>query len=316
MLYSYLQNKFLFSKLALGTAELGIDYGIPDPEDYGIPIEEESKEIIELAYKNGINLYDTAPGYKTERLLGTTLNGLNSWLMTKVLMPPYETENEIKRMIHEDIYNSAMQLHPNDYLENYSIPIVLLYNPTVEQIKVGIATEVLKTSKQYGFVELIGASVYTEEEALAVIDTHDFDIIQVPYNILDRRMADRVFPAAHKANMLVVVRSALLKGVLTKKALYLPEELSELKSATIKLKEKLPYAREDYWEWLPNMALRFCLYTSGVDSVIIGIRTQRELLNSIDAMELGRLGDYDLSFINQIEIEDTKLLDPRNWPFM
>jgi len=313
MLYSHLQNKFLFSKIALGTVELGVDYGIQSSNDYGKPTEEESKEIIELAYKNGINLYDTAPGYKTERLLGTTLNGLNSWLMTKVLMPPYETENEIKRMIHEDIYNSAMQLHPNDYTENYSIPIVLLYNPTVEQIKAGIATEVLKTSKQYGFVELIGASVYTEEEALAVIDTHDFDILQVSYNMLDRRMGNKVFYAAHKANMLVVVRSALLKGVLTKKALYLSEELFELKEVVIRLKDILA---DGYWNVLSNIALRFCLFASEIDSMIVGVRTKQELIDSINAMRQGKLSGEELNIINSINIKNKDLLDPRNWPFM
>jgi len=313
MLYSHLQNKFLFSKIALGTVELGVDYGIQSSNDYGKPTEEESKEIIELAYKNGINLYDTAPGYKTERLLGTTLNGLNSWLMTKVLMPPYETENEIKRMIHEDIYNSAMQLHPNDYTENYSIPIVLLYNPTVEQIKAGIATEVLKTSKQYGFVELIGASVYTEEEALAVIDTHDFDILQVSYNMLDRRMGNKVFYAAHKANMFVVVRSALLKGVLTKKALYLSEELFELKEVVIRLKDILA---DGYWNVLSNIALRFCLFASEIDSMIVGVRTKQELIDSINAMRQGKLSGEELNIINSINIKNKDLLDPRNWPFM
>lgn len=312
MFYSYLQNKFLFSKIALGTVELGVDYGIQSPNDYGKPTEEESKEIIELAYKNGINLYDTAPGYKTERLLGTTLNGLNSWLMTKVLMPPYETENEIKRMIHEDIYNSAMQLHPNDYLENYSIPIVLLYNPTVEQIKAGIATEVLKTSKQYGFVELIGASVYTEEEALAVIDTHDFDIIQVPYNILDRRMANRVFPAAHKANMLVVVRSVLLKGVLTKKALYLPSELSELRDIVLYIKDTIAHGN---WDVLSDVSLRYCLFNPNIDSVIIGVRTQQELMVALESLNWKVPNDV-VSLIESINIENKKLLAPRNWSFI
>ncbi len=198
-------------------------------------------------------------------------------------------------------------------LGKWSIPIVLLHNPTKELIESKIASETMNVSKQYGFVELIGASVYTEEEALAVIDTHDFDILQVPYNILDRGMAERVFPAAHKANMLVVTRSALLKGALTKKALHLPEELNELKYAAITLKEKLAYT---FWGILPSMALRFCLFNPGVDSVIIGVRTMEELNEAINAMEAGNLTKEELALIETIKIENTELLDPRNWPFI
>ena len=45
--------------------------------------------------------------------------------------------------------------------------------------------------KERGLVEKIGVSVYTVEEAAAIIDKFDIDIIQPPFSIFDQRMANQ-----------------------------------------------------------------------------------------------------------------------------
>ena len=59
------------SRLGLGTVELGLDYGINEPGNFGKPDEEYSIHLLHKAADAGINIFDTAPAYGcSEELLG------------------------------------------------------------------------------------------------------------------------------------------------------------------------------------------------------------------------------------------------------
>ena len=49
------------NKLILGTVQFGLDYGINNKQ--GQVSERSIKEILDLAFENGINILDTAEGY-------------------------------------------------------------------------------------------------------------------------------------------------------------------------------------------------------------------------------------------------------------
>lgn len=68
-------------------------------------------------------------------------------------------------------------------------------------------------------------------EALAAIETGLLDVLRVPYNILDQTMEEQVFPAAKRAGIGIIFRSAFLKGVLTNSVQYFPPELALLRQA-------------------------------------------------------------------------------------
>ena len=59
------------SEIVLGTAQLGMDYGIANAA--GQPSEDTSREIIQIAWKNGIRCYDTAQAYGNEAGVGRAL---------------------------------------------------------------------------------------------------------------------------------------------------------------------------------------------------------------------------------------------------
>ena len=62
------------SKVALGTVELGLDYGFRGSEHYQRPDPQEATRIVHRAMELGINLIDTARGYGTsEELIGKAL---------------------------------------------------------------------------------------------------------------------------------------------------------------------------------------------------------------------------------------------------
>src|SRR5262249_52411243 len=134
---------------------------------------------------------------------------------------------------------------------------------------------------------------------------------QIAFNLLDQRMVERVLPAADKAGVGIIVRSALLKGALTPKAEWLPPPLDRLRVVAGQAKDLLA---EGSWAALPKAAMRFCLSFPIVSSVLTGARTAEELEAAIHAEAEGPLTDRQLHEASRLALDDEQLLNPSNWP--
>jgi aryl-alcohol dehydrogenase-like predicted oxidoreductase len=164
------------------------------------------------------------------------------------------------------------------------LDIVQIHNATVTMLADGDVPAALLAARRDGKIRLLGASVYTAEEALAVIASGQFDVLQVAYNLLDQRMAERVFAAAAESGVAVVLRSALLKGALTEKSQWLPAELLPLRRQVETLKHQVAD-----WDDLARLAYRFCLSVPEASSILVGARTIPELDLALAAMRAGAL---------------------------
>ena len=299
------------SALSLGTVELGLDYGIPVPNDYGKPSRKEAIEIIEYAVDSGINLFDTAAGYgESEILLGEALyHHPDCYIVTKVNIPQNDsgellTPSEFNRQVRQSLDNSLR------LLQRDTIDIMQIHNATSEIIENSEMIAILNLAKEEGKVRFIGASVYGEKAALSAVQSGWIDVIQVAFNLLDQRMSETVFAAAKKAGIGVIVRSAFLKGALTKKGRFLPDELSELKDQVERVVNRLGLT----WEDLPGFALRFCLSVPEISTVLIGTRTREELDYSIGTADSGALSGGLLDTAKGLGISEEQILNPSYWP--
>lgn len=300
------------SAISFGTVSLGVDYGIEVPGNFGRPEEQEVMRLLEEAADAGITLYDTAPNYGTsEMCLGEALGDRpECHIATKVSIPTSPSGG----ILNGDSLSSAIEQSLARSLKNLQrdvLDIVQIHNATVQVIRDGAVAGSLIRAKEEGTVRLIGASVYTEEEALAVINAGCFDVLQIAYSLLDQRMAERVFPAARDAGIGIISRSALLKGVLTGKSEWLPPELSALKRAAVISRDTLAGGR---WEDLPGMAVRFCMSVPDISSVLVGVRTREELLEALAVGKTGPLTDIQVQDAKQLALHDGFLLNPSNWP--
>ncbi|KKS33156.1 MAG: Oxidoreductase, aldo/keto reductase family [Parcubacteria group bacterium GW2011_GWC2_42_12] len=299
------------SVLSMGTVSLGMDYGIERPGDFGCPEESLSIQLLQAAADGGINLFDTAPGYgKSETVLGKALGHRTECLLaTKVSVPRGAEGGILSGKVLWKLVENSLE-HSRTALRRDALDIVQIHNATEDLLKHNEVMDYLSEAKDKGIVRFLGASVYTEPEAMAVIRDGRFDVLQVAYNLLDQHMAEKVFPAANESGMSLLTRSALLKGVLTGKAKWLPQELQKLQASAERAKDLLSVS----WEKLPEVALRFCASNPLVSSVLIGSRTIPELEAALSAMSDGPLS-YDL--LKKIEslaaLSDPTLLNPSNW---
>ena len=135
------------------------------------------------------------------------------------------------------------------------------------------------------------------------------DVLQVPFSILDQRLLGNVLSLAKFAKIGVVARSVLLKGVLSSRSCYLPSHLDELKKAS----ERIRNYYDVSWEELTQIAIRFCLGISEIDTVLLGMNTLNELDSAIKAVNAGNLSDADMSAASDFQITDQNLLNPAFW---
>lgn len=298
------------SCLSLGTVELGLDYGIRVPGEFGPPPEDDAVRLLKAAADNGINFFDTARAYSnSEEILGKALAGRSECIIaTKVSVPTDHGHMLVGPAVASRVMGSldaCLLASQRDVID-----IAQIHNATVDVINQGEVVHALLEAQHQGKVRYLGASVYTEAEALAVINARCFDTLQIPYSLLDQRMAQRVFPAAESAGVGIIARSALLKGALTAKAKWLPPELVGLRQAADRARGALAAS----WELLPEMALRFCLSASHIATVLVGIRTLRELKQALAAVEAGPLSNELLTQMPALALVDERLLNPSYWP--
>ena len=159
---------------------------------------------------------DRGPG-RGESLLGNALKGKRDKIVlaTKggnVMVGP----NRGKRIFEPDyirrVMDESLGRLQTDYIDLYQ-----LHNPTVEVIERGAVWEVLERAKQAGKIRHYGVSINSMEEGSATVKDGRAETIQVEYNLLVQQPAEAFFPAAQQANIGVIARVPLKRGILTGK---------------------------------------------------------------------------------------------------
>jgi len=171
------------------------------------------------------------------------------------------------------------------------------------------ALNALVSVRDEGLVEKIGCSVYTPDEAESCLRLPACEVIQVPFNLADKRLlAVDFFRKAKAAGKLVFARSVYLQGLFFKPEL--PAGLADFETFRAKL-EALA-VREGLG--LAEMALRYVLSVDGIDSVITGVETAAQLGKNLDLVEKGMLPERLVEEINGLGTSTERAIDPRQWP--
>ncbi len=272
------------SVLTLGTAALARPYagGFPPNSDL-------ARSLIEEAIgRYGVNLIDTAPSYGSEHLVGDVLARYPAVMVaTKVtdrLVPSTEIDYS-RRVLGRD-----------------RLDLLQIHNATTRDLGDSRIMDAVFTAKGLGHARLVGASVYTVQEAKAAIAA-GFDVLQVPLNLLDQRLLG-VLTEARQAGVAVLARSVWLRGALAG-SVDVPELVSE---AALRAKARLWASDRDF----PTLALRFAL-GAAVASLVIGPRTSDELFQAVKAADAGPLPWWRLKLAAGCAWHDP-LVDPRTWP--
>ena len=311
MEYKRLGNTDLdISEIMLGTAELGMDYGFRNTDQYTKPDRRLAIAIIHRAIDLGITWLDTARSYgASEEIIGHALNQLTTRVHISSKVAVSENllgiqhanilRGEIKRSI-----NTSLQA-----LRREAVDLMQLHNASLAILSCEEVMRALEDAQQEGKVRFLGVSCYEEDVALAALKLGRFQALQMPFNILDRKIIARVLPGAVERGIGVVARSVFLRGVLTENINSLPDSLRRVREAAL----PALYEFTGKVHSLSELALRFVLSFNELASVVIGVRSMRELESNMANYARGRLSPDQVQRLLQLSVVEPSLLDTKNW---
>ncbi len=297
------------SEIGLGTVELGLDYGIPVAGEHLRPSVEHAARLLNQALDLGVTLIDTARAYgASEEVIGLALKGRrNEYVLASKLAPIVEesqSDAELRDQVNASIVESLRMLQTD------AIDLLLLHRAPVEVVRRGRVLAAVREAQQAGTVRFIGASTYGEEEPLAVLEDGSYDVLQVAYNLADRALEERVLPLAERKGVGVVVRSVLLRGVLTHRHTLIPDQVADLRLAIARLSQIADAGGFS----LPDMAYRYVLANPAVSTALVGTARVEELASALDSASKGPLPPELVAAIRQVAVSDRSQLIPSNWP--
>lgn len=192
-------------KIALGTAQFGLDYGVTNSS--GKVSIDTVGSILAMAEANGVSVLDTAIAYgNSEETLGH-FELSNFKVVSKI-----PSMTKVKASIEQQVCESLGRLNiPRLYG-------LMLHDESDAVANEGTDLTELQKIKEMELVEKVGASFYSPQKALECIQTGLVDIIQIPASQLDSRFEDAgVYSLADKFGVEVHARSIFLQGLLAVK---------------------------------------------------------------------------------------------------
>jgi len=287
----------MIPKLVLGTAQFGLDYGIKNVR--GKIRKNEVFEILEYANLNGVKILDTAFNYgDSEKVIGEFIEktATEFYIISKL---PVCNQNEVLNFFEKSI--SALKI---SRLLGYLIHDMRHFLKNTK-----IWDNILQLKKQ-GKVKYIGFSIYTPDELERIIsEKFEFDIIQLPYNILDQRFAD-FFQLLNQKKIKVFVRSVFLQGILLMDSQKLP---NYFKKITKKIRA-LKALSQEHKIPLSAICLQFAVSNPYIDNVIMGIDSKENLIQNIRSFKFQPQVKAIYSHLLDFSESDEKIILPTFWP--
>lgn len=285
------------NRLALGTVQFGQSYGIANKN--GQVPKADVKSILRLAFEKGIDTLDTAISYGvSESCLGEA--GTEGFRLVSKL-PPVPTHCSDKASwIIQQIKASLCRLGVD------SLYGLLLHSADQLLESDGeMIFQVLQGLKHSGLVKHVGVSIYAASELDLLIPRYRFDLVQAPFNIIDRRLLTSGWLKRLKQEGIIIhTRSAFLQGLLLMPQEELPTRFTEWSALW-----------EAWHAWLlqhdvsaVEACLSFPLSFSEIDRVIVGVDSVCQLEEIIIAAS--SLRNYNLP---DLYCQDESLINPSRW---
>ena len=285
------------TKLVLGTAQFGGYYGISSRQMVN---DIQFKKIIAYSKKNKIKELDTARNYgNCEARLKKNKNIDSFNITTKIFFPKKSNrkpEDYVRFQINRIIKN----------LNLTKIYCVLIHNPGhfAKRRKYFYA---LKKLKQEGLIKNIGFSVYETNYLKNIIKNYDFDVVQIPYNVFDRRFEDEnCIILLKKKGIKIYVRSIFLQGMLLLNYDEIPKKF-----------KKHSHVWKLWCDWLKinklsamEVCLNFVNSNKKIDKIIIGVHNINQL------KEILNYRRKKIQIPTFFSLKNNKILNPLNWKIL
>lgn len=303
-------------KLVLGTAQLGMLYGITNQT--GQPNQQCAEDLIKTAISSGVSHIDTARAYgNSEEVIGTALK--DGWsgraqiitkLSTLQQCPVSASSSVVNAFVDSSIYQSCSALGMP------KLDTVLLHRASHINDWNGAVWVRLLEHKANGLIKALGVSIQSPAELKLAIAYDHVELIQMPFNVLDWRW-DELIPLVvatkSEKKLTIHARSALLQGLLVS------NNKKHWDRANVKHSEAVKTWLCTQTEKTSSLStadfcLRYMKSLDWIDGIVVGMESLQQLSNNL-ATFCGP--DLVMKDIESIRVERPQLeensLNPACW---
>jgi spore coat polysaccharide biosynthesis protein SpsF (cytidylyltransferase family)/aryl-alcohol dehydrogenase-like predicted oxidoreductase len=303
----------LQSECTLGTAQLGMDYGLVNRT--GKPSRPDAVGLVRHAISHGVMHLDTARAYgDSEAVLGAALSG--AWrsrveIVTKLDtldgLPSDEKTPVVRAAVDESVASSCRELNAT------RLPTLLLHRWHHRTAWQGAAWQRLLELQSEGIIRSLGASVSHPYEALEALQDPSVQHLQLPMNVLDRRWrASGVDKAvAARADLILHARSPFLQGIL----LHPPEAWPATDyDGEGCVRELHRLVRRFERQSIADLCLTYLRSQSWISSIVVGCETLAQLQHNLNLFRGPKLTTEQSEEVERaLPVAPDDLLNPAKW---
>ncbi|QNL51559.1 aldo/keto reductase [Olivibacter sp. SDN3] len=299
------------SELAFGGVEIGMPYGLhAQAGAAGLMDASSAIALLHQALDRGINFYDTARLYgNSEAFMGKAFAGKRSAVVfaTKCRhfkdpagqIPAY---GPLRKLVESSLQESLRALQ-TDYIDVFMVhyaDLAILENEDVQRVFTAL--------RSAGTVRAIGVSVYEPSETQQALEAGCWDLIQLPFNLMDQRQ--RVFfDEAARRGIGIVARSVLLRGLLSDRNVDWHPALKKVEQHIASYQALVrPPIRH-----LAQLATKFVLSYPAVTSVLVGLDKEEYLEEAISTALGDHLDEHLFQKAIAMAYPDPDFLNLANW---
>lgn len=250
-----------FSRIGLGTVQLGMDYGIANTT--GQPDDSEARAILDTASTLGINLLDTAMAYGNSQL---TIGANTPERFRVVSKWDGDPVGQLKEALHqlrlEQLY--GWMAHRSE---------VVLQHPDF--------WKAMEEQKAKGRVQKIGFSIYSPTQLERLLEKGMVpDLLQIPCNVLDNRFVPYIGLLAG-FGCEVHCRSVFLQGLLFATPASLNPFFQPVRDWLQQVDDAIPDKVHKM-----SVLIHHVLQLDGVSKIIIGVDNSSQLADLLKALQV------------------------------
>lgn len=294
------------SALVLGTVQLGVEYGAANSG--GLPDDSAASAVLAAARRNRITHLDTARGYgRSEQRLGVALRrGLSEHVgvVTKVI--PL-ADGDGAASVEASVEASLRAL-------GASSVAALLVHRAADWHRPG-AADALSALVGAGIATLVGASLSSPDELVALLADPRCGYVQLPFNALDRRwLAAEVQAAlAARPDVVVTVRSVYLQGLLAAGADARWPSVTGVDGAAVTASLDRAVAELGRTS-RADLCVAYVLGHPWVTSIVVGAETADQVDDTAALVHRPALTPAEIERVHQlVPPGPLALVDPSNW---
>lgn len=287
------------SRIALGTAQFGLDYGVTNRA--GQVSEDVARAVLGRARELGIEWLDTAAAYGTaETVLGRLAGADSEFRICTKVASAFEGGDAVEHARQQ--FATSLQR-----LARARVDVLMVHDAGQLLEADGPALyRWLADQKEIGKALAIGASVYDGAQARALTARYPLDWIQLPLNVLDQRsLRDGTLAQLKSHGVSIQARSALLQGLLLADSERLPAAFAAARVPLARVHAEAVAGGVS----VLGLALGFVAGVPEVDQIVLGIESPAQLDECVRA-----LGTPAEARWRDLACDDPAVVDPRRWP--